>query len=98
MVLRPVLECSTAHIMRTDCNLLDDLSHRDLFNEWIHDTGVGFLIRLEAVRFPLLRLKRAGLSDFARKLILQCIRQANISMIHFSAVADELPSARRFEW
>lgn len=57
MTVRAVLECSTAHMILTDRHLLGDLSCATETQEWIHDTGVGFMIRLDAVRFPVLKLK-----------------------------------------
>ncbi|WP_324030874.1 DUF5983 family protein [Pantoea sp. JZ2] len=98
MAMRPVLECSIAHMMLIDSHLLGDLSRATETQEWIHDTGVGFMIRLDAVRFPVLKLKREGLSGAARWLILQGMKQGNISMIHFSAVGDELDGLPTFDW
>ena len=47
---------------------------------------------------PLLHLKRPGLSKAMRKVIAGGIKQADISMIHFSQVGDELPDADTFHW
>lgn len=97
-VMRLVLECSTSHITLTDSHLLGDLTRDMSTREWIHDTGVGFMIRLDAIRFPLLKLKREGLSGAARWVIWHGIRQANISMIHFSSVGDDLDGFQTFDW
>lgn len=97
-VMRPVLECSTSHITLADIHLLGDLTCDTSTREWIHDTGVGFMIRLDAVRSPLLKLKQKELSGAARWVIWQGIKQGNISMIHFSAVGDELDGLVTFDW
>ncbi|EKS7814723.1 DUF5983 family protein [Edwardsiella piscicida] len=95
-MIRSVFECSTSHITLADSHLLGDLNTST--REWIHDTGVGFLIRLDAVRFPLLKLKMEGLSDAARWVIWHGIKQANISMIYFSSVGDSLDGFQTFDW
>lgn len=98
MMLRPVLECCISHITEADNALLADLSLAKFEGEWIIDTGVGYLIRLEARRFPLLHLKRYGLSGALRWLIVRSMKQADISMIHFSQVGEELEGFPTFGW
>ncbi|WP_447874326.1 DUF5983 family protein [Serratia fonticola] len=97
-MIRPVLECSISHITLADSHVLGNLTRNLSSQEWIHDTGVGFMIRLDAVRFPLLKLKRAGLSGAARWVIWHGMKQANISMIHFSSVGDDLDGFQTFDW
>ncbi|MGJ3447752.1 DUF5983 family protein [Enterobacter sp. PTB] len=94
----PVLECSTAHMTRADGELLAELSREKFEGEWIMDSGVGFLIRLDARTHPVLLLKRFGLSRAARRLIVQAMKQMRISMIHFSQVGEELAPAETFDW
>ncbi|PKH19389.1 hypothetical protein CIG19_20350 [Enterobacterales bacterium CwR94] len=97
-VVRPVLECSTSHITLTDNHILGNMTRNLSSREWVHNTGMGFMIRLDAVRFPLLKLKRNELSRAARWVIWQGMKQANISMIHFSANGDCLDGVQTFEW
>lgn len=92
------LECSTAHITREDNDILCYLSEVCGENEWIMATGYGYLIRLDAVSFPLLRLKREGLSRQARKLIHLCNIKGRVSMIYFSSLGDELAFFETFSW
>ncbi|MBY6260093.1 DUF5983 family protein [Phytobacter diazotrophicus] len=98
MMLRPVMECSIAHLTKEDNFLLQDMSLEKHEGSWIMDTGCGYLIRLEAVTNPLHRLKKLGLSRAARELIFCVIRRADISMIHFSNVGDEVDNAPIFDW
>ncbi|MGQ3665364.1 DUF5983 family protein [Citrobacter braakii] len=98
MVVRPVLECCINHITEEDNLLLADLGQAKFEGAWILDTDVGYLIRLDAKVHPLLHLKRLGLSKAMRKVIAGCIKQADISMIHFSQVGEELPGADTFNW
>ena len=59
------IRCSTAHITETDNAWLYSLSHQtndDGETEWIHFTGSGYLLRTDAWSYPVLRLKRLGLS------------------------------------
>ncbi|ELH9514645.1 malate transporter [Salmonella enterica] len=54
------IQCSSAHITEADNRLLFALSHQyEDFgeSEWIMYTGSGYLLRLDAWSFPVLRLK-----------------------------------------
>lgn len=72
------IQCSTAHITEKDNALLFTLSHQyEDFgeSEWILYTGSGSLLHLEAWSFPVLRLKRLGLSKACRRLVVTLIRR-----------------------
>ncbi|ENF0433365.1 hypothetical protein ABOI34_005134, partial [Escherichia coli] len=59
------IRCSTAHITAKDNAWLYSLSHQTNDtgeSEWIHFTGSGYLLRTDAWSYPVLRLKRLGLS------------------------------------
>ncbi len=59
------IRCSTAHITETDNAWLYSLSHQTSDfgeSEWIHFTGTGYLLRTDTWSYPVLRLKRLGLS------------------------------------
>ena len=67
------IQCSTAHITAEDNALLFTLSHQhEDFgeSEWISYTGSGYLLHLGAWSFPVLRLKRLGLSKACRRLLV----------------------------
>lgn len=98
MMLRPVLECCINHITEEDHDILDSIGHWDEDSGWLMNTGVGYLIRLDAVTNPLHRLKKMGISRTTRAFIFCAIRQADVSMIHFSAVGDHVEGAPVFEW
>lgn len=60
------IRCSTSHITETDNAWLYSLSHQTNDtgeSEWIHFTGSGYLLRTDAWSYPVLRLKRTGLSE-----------------------------------
>ncbi|EIP3425491.1 hypothetical protein LSE82_004284 [Salmonella enterica] len=93
--------CSTAHITEEDNHLLHMLSQQflDYGNaEWIHFTGSGYLIRLEAWSFPVLRLKRLGLSKACRRLVVTLIRRYAIGILHLDAFGELLPGFEIFDW
>jgi len=93
--------CSTAHITSGDNALLYTLSHEAQEYgdaEWIHFTGSGYLIRLDAWSFPLLRLKRLGLSKACRRLVITLISRYGIGLIHLDAFGELLPGFDTFEW
>ncbi|HEB4876213.1 TPA: hypothetical protein R0C45_004450 [Kluyvera ascorbata F0526] len=98
MMLRPVMECRISHITLEDNYLLQELTQSENEWPWILDTDVGYLLRLDAPSYPLLRLKRLGISRTTRALIYRAIQQADISMIHFSSVGDEVEGAEIFSW
>lgn len=98
MQLRPVLECCISHITGDDQLLFSVISCEKSESYWIIDTDIGYLIRLDARVRPLLKLKQLGVSRTTRKLINQYMKQANISMIHFSQVGDELEGSPLFDW
>lgn len=95
------VRCSTAHITSGDNTLLYTLSHEAQEYgdaEWIHFTGSGYLILLDAWSFPLLRLKRLGLSKACRRLAATLISRYGIGLIHLDASGELLPGFDTFEW
>lgn len=95
------IQCSTAHITQEDNSLLHALSQQHQAyddSEWVHYTGSGYLIRLDAWTFPVLQLKRRGLSRPCRKLVVTLIRRYGISTLHLDAFAEILPGFVTFNW
>ncbi|MFG6654910.1 DUF5983 family protein [Scandinavium sp. M-37] len=95
------IQCSTAHITEEDNSLLHALSqqYQDYGDaEWVHYTGSGYLIRLDAWTFPVLRLKREGLSRACRRLIVTLTRRYGITTVHFDAFGELLPGVETFDW
>lgn len=97
----PGICCSTAHVTAEDNSLLYALSHQhEEFgeSEWIHFSGSGYLIRLAAWSFPVLRLKRLGLSKACRRLIVTLMRRYAVGVIHLDAIGEVLPGFATFDW
>ncbi|MEI6934100.1 DUF5983 family protein [Klebsiella pneumoniae] len=46
----------------------------------------------------MLRLKRLGLSQACRRLILMLSHRYAITYIHFDAAGDVLPGVEHFDW
>ncbi|MEI9746131.1 DUF5983 family protein, partial [Enterobacter ludwigii] len=93
--------CSTAHISEADNNLLFALSHQhEDFgdSEWISYTGSGYLIYLDAWQYPVLQLKKRGLSKACRRLLVALIRRYTIRVIHLDAGGEVLPGFATFDW
>lgn len=89
------------HITSEDNSLLYALSHQALDfgeSEWIHYSGSGYLIRLDAWSFPILRLRRLGLSKACRRLIVTLMRHHAISIVHLDAFGEVLPGFTTFDW
>ena len=95
------IRCSTAHITAKDNAWLYSLSHQTSDvgeSEWIHFTGSGYLLRTDAWSYPVLRLKRLGLSKPFRRLVVTLIRRYGVSLIHLDASAEYLPGLPTFDW
>ena len=52
----------------------------------------------QAWQYPVLRLKRLGMSKACRRLILALCHQYAITSIHFDAAGDVLPGVEHFDW
>lgn len=61
-------------------------------------TGSGYLLRLDAWSFPVLCLKRLGLSKACRRLAVTLIRCYSVSIIHLDAGGELLPGFSTFDW
>lgn len=93
--------CSTAHITRQDNIILEQVSlqcNKDSHNAWIHDTGYGYLLRLNARRYPVLELKRMGLSAACRRLVASLMQRYPVDILHLDAAGDLLPGFEAFGW
>ncbi|MGJ3445171.1 DUF5983 family protein [Enterobacter sp. PTB] len=95
------IQCSTAHITEADNTLLFTLSHQNEDfgdSEWISYTGSGYLLRLGAWSFPVLRLKRLGLSKACRSLVVTLMRRYAVGIVHLDAFGEVLPDFATFDW
>ncbi len=95
------IQCSTAHITDTDNTTLWQASHRREDygdSEWVLYTGSGYLLLLSAWSYPLLKLKRLGLSRPARRLIASLLLRHRITQLHLDALGDVLPGFETFDW
>lgn len=95
------IQCSTAHITEADNTLLFSLSHQNEDfgdSEWILYTGSGYLLHLGAWSFPVLRLKRLGLSKICRRLVVTLMRRYSAGIIHLDACGEVLPDFATFDW
>ena len=95
------IRCSTAHITEKDNAWLYSLSHQTSDfgeSEWIHFTGSGYLLRTDAWSYPVLRLKRLGLSKTFRRLVVTLIQRYGVSLIHLDASTECLPDLPTFNW
>ena len=93
--------CSTVHIPPVDNTILDQLSlqHHDGDNsDWILYTGYGYLLRLNARLYPVMELKRMGLSKACRRLVVTLMRRYSADIIHFDASGEVLPGFAVFDW
>ncbi|WP_373226533.1 DUF5983 family protein [Enterobacter cloacae complex sp. ESBL7] len=96
-VCLPGICCSTAHITREDSLILAQATKRG-HCDWIHDTGYGYLLRLNARHHPALRLKAIGLSGACRRLVITLMQRYGTHILHLDADGDLLPGFAMFDW
>ncbi|GLH25572.1 hypothetical protein ENT52713_29680 [Enterobacter sp. 200527-13] len=95
------IQCSTAHITSEDNTVLDQMSlqyHDGSNSDWILYTGYGWLLRLNARLYPVLELKRMGLSRACRRLVVTLMRRYSVGIIHLDASGELLPGFATFDW
>ncbi|MGQ3664429.1 DUF5983 family protein [Citrobacter braakii] len=95
------IQCSTAHITPGDNIILDQISlqHHDGCNsDWVLYTGYGYLLRLNARLYPVMELKRMGLSKACRRLVVTLMRGYSADIIHFDASGELLSGFVAFDW
>ncbi|CNJ26574.1 hypothetical protein CBW53_18600 [Yersinia frederiksenii] len=93
--------CSTAHITCEDNAILDQVTlqrHDGDNSDWILYTGYGYMLRLNARLYPVMELKRMGLSKACRHLIVTLRRRYSADIIHFDASGEVLPGFAVFDW
>lgn len=61
-------------------------------------TGSGYLLHLGAWSFPVLRLKRLGLSKACRRLVVALMCRYSVSIVHLDACGEVLPGFTTFDW
>jgi len=100
-VLFTGIQCSTAHITDDDNTLLYHASHQQEeygHGEWLHFTGTGYLIRLNAWRHPVLHLKRLGVSKACRWLVVTLMNHHTIALLNLDAAGEILSGFEIFDW
>ncbi|HCC3327776.1 TPA: hypothetical protein M4731_000948 [Salmonella enterica] len=97
-VCLPGICCSTAHITLEDSLILALAATECGHYDWIHDTGYGYLLRLNARYHPALRLKAIGLSGACRRLVVTLMQRYGIHILHLDADGDLLPDFATFDW
>ncbi|MEY8772762.1 DUF5983 family protein [Erwinia sp. ACCC 02193] len=90
---------STAHLSADDNALLDEITTREVdIGEWIHYIGGGYLLRLTACSAPVLRLKEAGLSKEARRVIASVMRLDAVEILIFESGAPDAEGFTTYSW
>ncbi|PEH73933.1 DUF5983 family protein [Edwardsiella tarda] len=95
------IQCSTAHITGEDNTILDQVTlhrHDGGDSDWILYTGYGYLLRLSARLYPVLELKRMGLSKDCRQLVATLMQRYEIDILHLDAAGDLLSGFSTFDW
>ncbi|WP_242935595.1 DUF5983 family protein [Edwardsiella tarda] len=89
------------HITGEDNTILDQVTlnrHDGGDSDWILYTGYGYLLRLSARLYPVLELKRMGLSKDCRQLVTTLMQRYEIDILHLDSAGDLLPGFSTFDW
>lgn len=90
---------STTHLSAKDNALLDEITIREVDHaEWIHYIGGGYLLRLTACFAPVLRLKEAGLSKEARRVLASVMRLDAVEILIFESGDPEAEGFTTYSW
>ncbi len=101
MQIQKCIVCNSSHMTQDDMKILHHLSDDlldDETSEWIHSTGFGFLIRLNAITNPILVLKYYGISKSLRRLILAINNEYDNELIMFDPDGDIIGGYETFDW
>lgn len=93
-----IVVCSTSHMTEGDTYVLDVASRQEIAFPWVHDTVMGYIIQTNVFRFPLLEMKRRGLSKPFRRFIYHIHKRYHTHYIHFDRDADPLDGEATFDW
>lgn len=92
---------SITHMEEKDVRVLQLLSGNeqniDGYNEWIHDSPYGVVIRMYDFKRHLLALKRGGVSRLLRKNLIRMNRERGYLIFHFDSDADYYPGIESIE-
>ncbi|HHA0034387.1 TPA: DUF5983 family protein [Yersinia enterocolitica] len=62
-------------------------------SEWLLYTGTGYLLRLDALIHPVLRLSKTS-----RRLVTTLMKRHGLTYLHIDALGDVLPGFTTFDW
>jgi len=93
---------SITHMEEKDVRILHILSFNnqtiESYNEWIHDTSYGVVIRMYDFKRHLLALKRGGVSRLLRKNLIRMYQERGYLIYHFDSDADHYPDIESVEF
>lgn len=92
--------CSTAHFTIEDNERLSWLCDSDNGPkiDWIHNTGYGYLIQLNAYRYPSIAFREWGMSRGFRWFIVTMMRREKLNIINFDKDAECIDGFAVFDW
>lgn len=91
-----IVVCSTDHLTEDDTQVLDYISRSEIAFPWVHDTVMGYIIHTGIFQFPLLEMKRRGLSKSFRRFVYHVQKKHQTNYIHFDSYADPLGGEATF--
>lgn len=99
-ILKTVI-CSTGHFTLSDNELLEELARDNNDSgtgNYILSYKEGYILRLYAIRKPVLDLKSNGVSKALRKFIIALTKFKAVDILIFDRDADYIAGFETFDW
>lgn len=93
-----VAVCSTTHMTKDDALQMEYISMDCQSTPWVYDAKYGFIVDLGTSLFPLLLMKKHGLSKPFRKFAYRMINKHGVKYIHLDCDASVIEGEVTFEW
>lgn len=97
-MIRKLVFCSTAHFEKQDSFTLKDIASGGESIPWVFDTTYGYILDIGGMAYPLLIMKRAGLSKSLRRFVYRMQRKHDARYIHFDCDANAMEGEKIFNW
>jgi hypothetical protein len=97
-MLMKLIFCSTAHMEKQDTFTLKDIASWGESYPWVFDMTYGYILDIGGVSYPLLKMKRAGLSKSLRKFVFHMQIKHKANYIHFDCDANPVEGEETFDW
>lgn len=97
-MIMKLIFCSTSHFEKQDSFTLKDIASGAECVPWVFDTTYGCILDIAGIAYPLLKMKRAGLSKSLRRFVYHMQRKHEARYIHFDCDANPVEGEKVYVW